>query len=404
MKILMLTPYLPYPLLSGGQIRTYNLLKKMADKHEITLFALIKNEQEKQYIKELEQYCHKVRVFKRSSKPFTLRNILRTAISSYPFLVIRNHVSSVISAVRQELESENYDLIHAETFYMMPHLPATKIPVMLVEQTIEYLGYESFAQTTRWQFLRPLLKIDINKIKYWEKYYWQHCDQLVTMSEDDKTFIASEIGETTPIDVVANGVDTAWFSEQKFAKRKVPTLLSVGTFKWLPNVEAVRFLIQKVWPLIKRQRQDIKLWVVGNAPTDEILRFAARDPQIEVSGRIADIREAFGGAHILLAPVFSGKGTRYKILEAMASGTPIIATSTAVEGLGVVNREEVIIADTAEAMAREALALLADDQLQARLSHGGRQFVREHYDWELIAKRLDDIYQRVGKKDNARKN
>ena len=252
--------------------------------------------------------------------------------------------------------------------------------------------------------MRPLLKIDINKIKYWEKYYWQYCDQLVTMSEDDKTFIASEIGETTPIDVVANGVDTAWFSEQKFAKRKVPTLLSVGTFKWLPNVEAVRFLIQKVWPLIKRQRQDIKLWVVGNAPTDEILRFAARDPQIEVSGRIADIREAFGGAHILLAPVFSGKGTRYKILEAMASGTPIIATSTAVEGLGVVNREEVIIADTAEAMAREALALLADDQLQARLSHGGRQFVREHYDWELIAKRLDDIYQRVGKKDNARKN
>ncbi len=398
MKILMLTPYLPYPLLSGGQIRTYNLLKKMADKHEITLFALIKNEEEKQYIKELEQYCYKVRVFKRSSKPFTLRNIVRTAVSPYPFLVIRNHVSSVIAAVQEELASEKYDLIHAETFYMMPHLLETAVPVLLVEQTIEYLGYESFAETTRHQWLRPLLNIDIKKIKYWEKYYWEHCDRLVTMSEDDKEFIAAQIGSRTPIDVVANGVDTAWFSEQKFARRREPTLLSVGTFKWLPNVEAVRFLVQKVWPLIKQKRKDAKLWVVGNAPTAEILRLAAQDPQIEVSGRIADIREAFGGAHVLLAPVFSGKGTRYKILEAMASGTPIIATSTAVEGLGVRQRHEVIIADTAETMASEALQLLDDERLQKKLSVNGRAFVKSHYDWDLIADRLDSIYQNLGQK------
>jgi len=120
MKILMLTPYLPYPLLSGGQIRTYNLLKILSQKHEITLFALIKEESERQYLSELEKYCTKVKLFKRSKKPFTLKNILRTAISPYPFLVIRNYVSQVIGAVQAELASEHYDLIHAETFYMMP--------------------------------------------------------------------------------------------------------------------------------------------------------------------------------------------------------------------------------------------------------------------------------------------
>src|SRR5688500_2493851 len=102
MKILMLTPYLPYPLLSGGQIRTYNLLKTLPDKHEVTLFSLIKEDSERQYIPELEKYCKKVRVFKRSKKPFTLRNILHTAISSYPFLVIRNHVPETIKAVEEE--------------------------------------------------------------------------------------------------------------------------------------------------------------------------------------------------------------------------------------------------------------------------------------------------------------
>ncbi|MBQ6438016.1 glycosyltransferase [bacterium] len=397
MKILMLTPYLPYPLLSGGQIRTYNLLKKMAAQHEITLFALIKNEEETQYIAELEKYCHKVRVFKRSSKPFTLRNIFKTAFSSYPFLVIRNHVASVIGAVQQELATQHYDLIHAETFYMMPHIPPCDVPVMLVEQTIEYLGYESFAASTRHQWLRPLLNIDINKIKYWEKYYWRNCNTLVTMSDNDKDFIAAQIGDQTDkIHVVANGVDTEWFAHAPFAKKSEPTLLSVGTFKWLPNIEAVRFLIHQVWPLIRARRPDAKLWIVGNAPTQEVLHDAQKDPQIEVSGRIEDIREAFAGAHILLAPVFSGKGTRYKILEAMASGTPIIATSTAVEGLGVRDRHEVIIADTADKMAEEALQLLQDAPLQATLSQNGRQFVRRNYDWEFIAGQLDEIYRHVG--------
>lgn len=397
MKILMLTPYLPYPLLSGGQIRTYNLLKKMARLHEITLFSLIKNDEEKQYIKELEKYCHKVRVFKRSSKPFTLKNILRTAFSSYPFLVIRNHVGQVIDAIREELASDNYDLIHAETFYMMPHIPQTNIPVILVEQTIEYLGYESFAQNIKLKLLRPLLNIDIKKIKYWEKYYWRNCDQLVTMSEEDKIFIQKEIGHKTPISVVANGVDTAWFAQKKFVKRKAPTLLSVGTFKWLPNVEAVQFLVQKVWPLIKAKRPDVKLWIVGNAPTAQILNYARHDAQIEVSGRIPDIREAFSGAHILLAPVFSGKGTRYKILEAMAAGTPIIATSIAVEGLGVKNGEEVLIANRAEKIAQTTLSLLENESLQNKLSRQGQTFVRQNFDWDLIAKKLDKVYLSLGK-------
>src|SRR5574340_1472695 len=99
----MLTPYLPYPLLSGGQIRTFNLLKKLSLDHEITLFALIKEDSERQYIPELEKYCQKVKIFKRSKHPFTVKNILKTAFSSYPFLVIRNHVSETIDAVKKEL-------------------------------------------------------------------------------------------------------------------------------------------------------------------------------------------------------------------------------------------------------------------------------------------------------------
>lgn len=396
MRILMLTPYLPYPLHSGGQIRTYNLLKQLTGKHEVTLFALIKDESEKQYITELEKYCKKVRVFKRSKHPFTLSNILRTAVSSYPFLVIRNYVSEVRDAVQEELENNTYDVIHAETFYMMPHLPPTHIPTLLVEQTIEYLGYESYAEKVS-PLIRPILKIDIKKIKKWERFFWQYCDQLVVMSEDDKRFIAGEIGNQKKIEVVENGVDTAWFAEKKRHEPEQPTLLSVGTFKWLPNIEAVTFLVEKVWPLVKKKIPNCKLWIVGASPTDEILTFSRSDSSITVTGNIPDIRDAFTQSHVLAAPVFSGKGTRYKILEALATETPVVATETAVEGLGVENKVHVSLSNTAEEMASGVVQLLRSETLRKTLASNGKKYVTDHFDWKLISHKLDIIYQRIGK-------
>jgi len=394
MKILMLTPYLPYPLLSGGQIRTYNLLKKLADKHEITLFALIKDQNEKRYVPEIAKFCQKVHVFKRSKNPFTLKNILKTGFSSYPFLVMRNHVPEIIGAVKKELASQKYDLIHAETFYMVPHIPLTTVPTILVEQTIEYLGYESYAKKIAWP-IKILFNLDINKIKHWEKHYWQQADKLIVMSEDDQKYIQQFVENPAKVEVVSNGVDSDWFDQTPRQLPKQPTILSVGTFKWLPNVEAVKFLYQKIWPLIKQKMPTAKLWIVGNAPTAEVLAYEKEDSAVKVTGRIKDIRDAFKQAHILLAPVFSGKGTRYKILEAMASGTPIVATSTAVEGLNVTDGEQVMIADNADKMAELVLKLITDQQLWQHLSETGRKFVRANYDWELISQKLDKIYQSI---------
>lgn len=399
MKILMLTPYLPYPLHSGGQIRTYNLLKHLASKHQVTLFALIKDDSEKKYIPELEKYCTLVRVFKRSKKPFTFSNIIKTALSSYPFLVIRNYVSEVKEVVIEELEREHYDVIHAETFYMMPHLPPTTIPILLVEQTIEYLGYESYAERAP-SFIQPILRLDINKIKKWEKFFWNYCDQLVVMSEEDKRFIAQEIGDKKKIEVVENGVDTRWFAQKKRKEPETPTILSVGTFKWLPNIEAVTFLVEKVWPLVKEALPKVKLWIVGAAPTNKIMEFGEQDSAITVTGNIPDIRDAFTASHALVAPVFSGKGTRYKILEALASGTPVIATETAVEGLGVKHGQHVLLSNTAEGLTKLTVQLLKSKELREKLAVNGRKYVTEHFDWQLISQKLDIIYQRIGMKQS----
>ena len=142
MKILMVVPYLPNTSTSGGQTRWYNIIKYLAKKHEITLFSLIKDDSERKFIPELKKYCWKVLVFNRPKKPWTLRNILLSELGPFPLLVIRNWSFEESRAIKKELSEENYDLIHAETFYVMPHLSKTKVPTILVEQTIWHEVYK----------------------------------------------------------------------------------------------------------------------------------------------------------------------------------------------------------------------------------------------------------------------
>lgn len=398
MKILMLTPYLPYPLLSGGQIRTYNLLKNLSQKHEITLFSLSKDEKSDQkYLKELQKFCHKIILLNRTQDPFHPRNILLAALSKYPFLVTRNLPFKGKEKILKELKSENYDLIHAETFYMMPNIPEINIPILLVEQTIEYLGYQSYAQNSKFWPIKPFLYYDISKINKWEKYYWQKADRLITMSQEDKNFIQKEISQELNIDIVANGVDIHFFNQTQKKLPPDPTVLFVGTFKWLPNVDAVTFLVEEIWPKIISKIPNAKLHIVGFSPNKKILNYGKQD-SITVSGEVEDIRVAYGKAHVLLAPVRSGKGTRYKVLEAMATGTPIVATPLTVEGLDLVADQHVLIASSIDDLASQTVKLLKDKSLQKKLAENGKKLIEEKYSWQAISQNLDKIYKELGKK------
>ena len=387
----MLTPYLPYPLVSGGQIRTYNLLKHLSKNHDITLFALIKDEAEREHLSELQKYCKKIILFKRTKNPFVLRNILLAGISSYPFVVTRNLPLGMKRAVQEELSKVKFDLIHAETFYMMPNIPETKVPIILAEQTIEYLGYQDYMKKAN-PILRPILKIDIAKIKYWEKYFWKKADKLITMSQEDKNFIERSLGKPLNISVVANGVDLDFFSKVKKNLPSDPTVLFVGTFKWLPNIKAVEEIVKKIWPLILKDLPNAKLKIVGFSPTPKIKAYAL-ESSIEVMGAIEDIRDAFATAHVLLAPIRSGKGTRYKVLEAMITGTPVVATTLASEGLDLVDGKNVLIADSSSGLAKATVRLLRDKDLQKKLGKAGEDIVRDGYSWDTIAKELDSVYK-----------
>ncbi len=394
MKILMLTPYLPFPDSSGGQIRSYNLIKDLSKKHEITLFSLIKDDSEKKYIPELEKYCKKVRVFRRSKSPWTLRNILLTGFGPYPFLVIRNLSPRESAAVKEEITKVNYDLIHAETFYVMPHIPDTKIPILLVEQTIEYLVYKHYVEGIKNSIVRWVLSIDVAKLRFWETKFWKKADGVVAVSDVDKT----EMRKLVPnldVALVPNGVNLSFFKVKVNWNRKNPRMLFVANFKWLQNIEAAKILLDDVFPLVYRKDPTVKVWIVGQHIPSEIKERQTGNILIDdlKEDDQEGIRKAYYEASVFVSPLKGPGGTRLKHFGAMAAKLPLVTTTVGAEGLGAKNNKEIIIEDNPEDIANAVLKVLSNKHFASLIARNARDLVVRKYSWYRMAEYLDRIYE-----------
>lgn len=390
MKVLMLTPYLPYPLFSGGQVRLFNLIKNLSVEHEITLFSFIRKEGECEYLPELLKYCRKVEVFKKR-KPWSFSTLLKTAFSFYPLLMAMYDFPKFKERVRQELGQNDYDLIHAECFYVMHDLPQNHcLPVVLVEQNIEYLVYQRFIKKYKWAIFKPLMYFDVLKIKFWEKHYWQRVQKLIAMSKEEKKLMKKD-----GVEIVANGVDTKYFRQKIISKNPDLTVVFVGNFRWMQNKDAVRFLYSEVWPHIIKELPNAKLLVVGRDIPKHLREFLGLEVIIEED--VEDIREAYQKAHLLLAPVRVGGGTSYKILEAMASSLPVVTTSLGIEGIEAADGEEVVVKDNPKDLAEAVVDLLTNEKRREEIGQKAQKLMEEKYDWGKISAKLSRIWEEIGK-------
>lgn len=395
MKILMLTPYVPYPPSSGGQIRTFNLLKYLSKKHQITLVALYKNEEEKIYKKFLAPYCDRIYLCQRPPKPWTFKNIFRAIFSFYPFLVIRNLSNEAKNLIENLLNNESFDAIHAETFYVMPHIPETEIPVILVEQTIEYKVYQHFLKSLPLA-IQPFLYFDILKLIYWEKFYWQKASIVGCVSTKDEEVI-KKIQTNIKTALIPNGAGDEMIVKKLPKKNlKKPLIIFQGNFNWLQNIEAAKFLVNKIFPLLIKTNPNINLIISGqNASKINNIK-NSKIKIIDLSLKETyKVKNFYQKATIFIAPIFGPGGTRLKILAAMASGLPVISTPTGIEGLEVEDGKHVLIAKNEKEFVEKIFLLLNNLSFYENLRKNAYQLVLEKYSWKKIANNLSQIYQQI---------
>lgn len=390
----MLTPYLPYPPDSGGQIRTLNLLKYLSQHHEITLVSLYKNEKEKAYADALKIYCKAIHVCKRPEKPWQLTNIFRSVCSFLPFLIVRNYSKEARQVINDLLKQEQFDVIHAETFYIMPHIPDTKVPILLVEQTIEFKVYQHFVAGLFF-LISWGLWTDIVKLRYWEIYYWKKATLVAAVSYSDKAIIDQCIHRSNT-EVIPNGAGDDMFVKTLPDKQySQPILLFVGNFSWLQNTEAAQYLVQNVLPQILKVIPDAVIRIVGQNTKEKLPLESSEHVQIKDVGPNDNetIIHEYRSATLFVAPIFGPGGTRLKILAAMAAGLPIVSSQTGIEGLAVKDNHHVAIANSPEAFAQKVISLLQDPDQYEAIRSAAHELVQKQYSWKSIAKKLEIVYQ-----------
>jgi len=449
----MISSYLPFPLHSGGHVRLYNLIRELSGRHEITLICEKRPHQSDSDIKEVEKICEKVITVERR-KQWSLKNILKSGVSRHSFLINGHTHEEMQQKIKEELEKNEFDLIHVETFYILQNLPLhviarssamqndeaistkiqfeqgiaalptvarnDKIPVVLVEHNIEYLVYKRFVDNVP-VALRPLLFLDVAKIKREEESAWKKATSLVAVSEDDKK-VMNDAG--LQANIVPNGVNINQFLlkdlKKEFAKKEKKVLF-IGDFKWIQNKDAVKFIIEDVWPEIKRlslrhsgeERSDdsrirskrdsgqarmtderIKLWVVGRSIPDSI-RNLSKDPDIVFDEKSSYLptEEIFQHASMLLAPIRVGGGTSYKILESMACGTPVVTMQLSADAIHAKDDQEILVGQDAEELASKTTQLLQKKEVYERIARNGRALIEKNYSWKEISKKLERVYE-----------
>lgn len=367
----------------------YNLLKRLSCKHSITLVSFIRSEEECAYAKDLG-FCESVHMVMRG-RAWQPKYYIGTMFSQYPFLLYTYENRLMRTKISELLSSKTYDVVHLEPFYVMPSVPNVTVPLVISEHNVEYDVYESYVRRFPIPFFRPILMWDVGKLRRWERTAWKLADVLTAVSREDSA--SMERHRTKPVSIVPNGVDLSSFPYRQVRKKRTH-IVFIGNFRWLPNRDAANELVERIWPHIQKRISDAKLTIVGRDMPEDLKRRVA-DIGGKAMDSVMDITSVYRDADMLVAPHAISGGTKFKMLEAMASGVPIITSVEGMSGLETIPGTHYFPAQSPEEYAQQVYRVYSDAVVAKAMSQRARKFVETHYGWEHIADELDSVWKKA---------
>lgn len=397
LKILFLTNRSPYPIKDGQSRRTYNILKGLAFRHEIHLLSLYESAEEinPESVRHLKTFCKQVEMLPAPRKTLSLgmvARLLRSLFSKDPYTVWRHYSKPYINRVRMRLDTTPFDVVHCDILPLAYCVRGLHGPFRtLTDHDVSYLKAKRLAARARNPVLKLFLYFEALKLKQLESRIFSKLDLGIAVSELDQQHL-ERLCPGGRFVVVENGVDARAFVPDPDAVEP-NALVWVGGFHHYPNCEAVRFFLEEIYPRIKQEKTETKLYVVGGGVPGWLRRLATGDPSIVLTGYVDDPLPYIQRAAVFVAPILSGGGTKLKVLEAMAVGKAVVSTSIGVEGIEGKDQEHFMLADSPEAFSYRVISLLNDHVFRERLGASARKRAREKYDWDAICEGISKIYQ-----------
>jgi len=400
MRMLMLTPQLPYPPQQGTSLRNYHLLRYLAARHRVSLLSFAGPETLPEHVAHLQGFCHAVRTVATPTRSLA-RRLWTLASSSRPDMAWRLYSPEYARALADWLAAEPFDILQVEGIEMAPYLWGLQPPqpfVVFDDHNAEHVLQKRAFLTDlrhlrRWPAAAYSL-VQWRRLRRFERAVCRRCDGLVAVSQADAEALAALDPRLRPL-VVPNGVDLEAYRPDFPPQPGLahPSLAFTGKMDFRPNIDAVLWFARQVLPRLWQEVPEAHLYVVGQSPSPRLDPLRA-EPRITITGRVDDVRPYIAAADLYVVPLRVGGGTRLKVLEAMAMGKALVSTSLGVEGLEVANGRHALLADTPEAFAHQVAALLADAGRRRALGQAARAFVEQGYGWEKIGPRLEEAYRR----------
>ena len=402
MKLLVVSSWCPFPADNGSRLRIYHLLRQLARRgHRIKLLALAQEDSDLAAARaDLEPLCTLgVELFPaRFFRPDTAKALLGF-FSPRPRHLLDTHQEDAARAVARECRGGGYDVVLAMQLGVAHYVPRDT-PASCVLEEIEVSGFLKAVREAGSAPARARRALTLAKLRTHVATLARQYALWTAVSEAEAQAVRALVGlAAPPIRVLPNGVDLDGNAFDAAAPYDPDGLIYNGALSFSANLDAVRWFAEAILPIIQAERPGVRLRVTGRndaLPADDPLR----DRQgIELTGYLKDVRPAVRGAAACVAPLRQGGGTRLKILEAMALGTPVVATPRGIEGIAATDGEDVLLADTPAAFAAATWRLMADPALRARVGAAGRRLAESRYGWDALGDSLESLLQSLIKTD-----
>jgi glycosyltransferase involved in cell wall biosynthesis len=391
MKILFLSAWFPYPPNNGSKLRIYNLLQGLAREHQVTLITFRENEYT-DALTMLNDLCQNVHIV--PAKPYNPKSIrsLIGFFSPEPRVLVDRYVPAMAERIHQELDTDKYDLVIASQWYMAAYWRAyCHLPAIFEEAEVGVFHDKRVQASTIFSRLRH--ELTYLKMKVYYRNLLSFFRACTVVSDVERNLLKKMVPNYQAIDVIPNGVNLVDYTD--ISEEPQPeTLIFTGSFRYSANYEAMLWFLEEVYPEISSVIPGVRLIITGDHAGKPI----PQTGNISLTGYVNDVRPLIASSWVSIAPIKKGGGTRLKILEAMALGTPVVSTPKGSEGLNGYRDEHLFIADTPSAFANKVIELLEDSDLRQRISDNAYQFVREKYDWAVVMPRFLNLVDRVGAK------
>lgn len=395
--IAVLDEEIPFPLTSGKRLRTFHLLSRLSQEFRITFVTHRQVEPSEQRIAEeaMRDAGIAVRVVDwaipaKSGLKFYGR-LLANQFSSLPYSVATHASSAMAREIQKLVREDRPDLWHAEWTPYARLLAVVKEPWVVMAHNVESLIWQRSAEVETQPFKKWVLSEQWRKFERFETWACRSASKTITVSNEDAKLMAERFGVGNT-EVVDNGVDTKHIRPAEARDRDPFKVLFLGSLDWRPNLDGVRWMLEKIWPEVRRQESRAMFQVVGRKPPRDLQAVIEKTPGVELHADVPDVRPFLESAGMMAVPLRIGGGSRLKILEALAAALPVITTTVGVEGLRLRHQEHVTIADKPNDFAEAILDTTAYHQLACRMASRGRMTVEREYDWEMLAARLGGIW------------